>query len=195
MMSAPCRRAKGRDRSCGASLASIFERVEIDEREADVLRERLHDDALGQRVALVAAPARGPSTRRPRPGARPRRRSRPRLRGPAERWRSRRACVTSPRRDGSRRCSFVMRPARSRTSHRYSKRERRAGVERRAGHESGAYHGWGRGRRRLRPAGAGVLRPRAPVAATRGPPAPWQARRPAAARYPGEPYVEPPHRS
>ena len=175
-------------------LGVDLERVEIDERDAEVLRERLHDDALGERVSLVA---RLPEAHRHDHLGRVNALAdaRPSLARPGRALAEQARVRDLAARDGL--APLLVRDeARAlEDAAQVVERERRAGVERRAGHESGAYHGWGRGRRRLRPAGAGVLRPRAPVAATRGPPAPWQARRPAAARYPGEPYVEPPHGS
>ena len=70
----------------------------------------------------------------------------PRLRGPAARCRSRRACATSPLRDGL--APLLVRDEAGALEHvaEVVERERRAGVESRAGHQSRGYHGCGPGR-------------------------------------------------
>ena len=51
----PVPAGEGARQELGRQLRVDLERVEIDERHAEVLRERLHHDALGQRIAIVAA--------------------------------------------------------------------------------------------------------------------------------------------
>ena len=122
-----------------------LERIEIDERDAEVLRDRLHHDALGQRVAGVAPLPQahrhddlggvdalahaGAALARP-PGALP---EQARLRDIA----ARHGLAPLLVRDQARALEHAAQVV---------QRERRAGVERRAGHHLRGYHGCGPGR-------------------------------------------------